>query len=189
MFCQFTFNLNLSPRHICPKKIIQIRGFKHLINQIGIRRGKCIRKIIHTSSRTLHETALYMQFQYITAPAIFYLFYVHTRYGFPQNQVYPVTSDWVLHGNCATTCCTISKSGQLSANFRIYLMFRGEKPDISGNASFKSLDIRSLTFVPQPSSCFSEWLCQCSSKGRSCWSLHLTRQKSAAFEFPLLLLL
>ena len=44
----------------------------------------------------------------------------------------------LLHGICATTRCTISKSGQHSANFRIYLIFLGENPDISGKASFKS---------------------------------------------------
>ena len=44
----------------------------------------------------------------------------------------------LLQGICATTSCTISKSGQHSANFRIYLIFLGENPDISGKASFKS---------------------------------------------------
>ena len=36
------------------------------------------------------------------------------------------------HGNCATTRCTISPSGQAAANARIYLRLRGEKPFMSG---------------------------------------------------------
>ena len=62
---------------------------------------------------------------------------------------------FVRHGICATTRCTISKSGQLSANFLIYFMFIGEKPNIFEKASFNLLTIRSMIFVPQPSSsCF-----------------------------------
>src|ERR1019366_5537680 len=37
------------------------------------------------------------------------------------------------HGNCAATCCPNSASGRISANRRMYLRLRGEKPFISSS--------------------------------------------------------
>ena len=42
---------------------------------------------------------------------------------------------FVRHGICATTRCTIFSSNQHCANLRIYLILRGEKPDVSGKAN------------------------------------------------------
>lgn len=53
-------------------------------------------------------------------------------------------------------CCTIARSGQPSANARMYLRFREERPDMSGNASRRSAESRSMTLAPQPS-----WACRC----------------------------
>jgi hypothetical protein len=57
------------------------------------------------------------------------------------------------HWICATSCCTIVRSGHASAKARIYLMLRPENPAISGNARRKSAESRSITREPQPSRC------------------------------------
>lgn len=79
-------------------------------------------------------------------------------------------------GNCAATCCTISASGQASANARMYLRLRGEKPFISGKAVRRSFANRSITLAPQPcSACRASMLRRWRSAGsHSCWRF-LTR--------------
>lgn len=62
-------------------------------------------------------------------------------------QLLPAQPDF----NCSTICCTISKSGQLAANFHICLIFFEGNPVISGKAPFKSLAIQSITSAPHPS--------------------------------------
>ena len=42
-------------------------------------------------------------------------------------------------GNCATTRCTISRSGHAAAKAHMYLRLRGEKPFMSGKASRRCL--------------------------------------------------
>ncbi len=59
-------------------------------------------------------------------------------------------------GICATVRCTIFLSGQVSANLCMYFRFRGENPDIRGNAFFRSWESRSMILAPHPCSpCFS----------------------------------
>ena len=54
-------------------------------------------------------------------------------------------------GICATVRCTISRSGQAAAKARMYLRLRGENPRMSGNASRRSCERRSMVPAPQPS--------------------------------------
>ncbi len=72
---------------------------------------------------------------------------------------------FVRQGIYATTRCTISKSGQHSANLRMYLIFLGEKPDMSGNASFKR------PILPFPVSLI--WLFLYFNTNKSCLNSHL----------------
>lgn len=58
--------------------------------------------------------------------------------------------DVVPQGNWATSCCTIAGSGHASANARMYLRFRAERPFMPGKAAPRSLASRSMTFAPQP---------------------------------------
>ena len=48
------------------------------------------------------------------------------------------------HGICAAACCTIARSGQAAAKARMYLRLRGENPRMSGNASRRSCERRSM---------------------------------------------
>jgi hypothetical protein len=43
----------------------------------------------------------------------------------------------LLQGNSATGRCTIARSGQAAANFRMYLRWRGESRGLSGKAVFR----------------------------------------------------
>ena len=52
---------------------------------------------------------------------------------------------------CADTVCTNCSSGYISANARMYLRFREEKPRIWGNSACKSWDSLSITLAPHPS--------------------------------------
>lgn len=124
-------------------------------------------KIVDAFAAAFYQLCLDLQFKNGTTPTIFYRFCAYQR-RLTGSLSLSNNSRFVLHGICATTRCTISSSGQHSANFRIYLMFLGEKPDISGKASFKSFAIRSMTFAPQPSSsCFLLLPFQYSNKDRS----------------------
>ena len=58
---------------------------------------------------------------------------------------------FLRHGSCATTRCTIARSYQTSEKARIYLRFRGDSPFMSGKASRRSLDNRSMNFANSPS--------------------------------------
>ena len=53
-------------------------------------------------------------------------------------------------GNWAAGCCPICRSGQVCAKTFMYLRFRLENPRISGKASRRSADRRSMTYPPQP---------------------------------------
>ncbi len=98
---------------------------------------------------------------------------------------------WWYQGNCASTACTNSASGQAWAKLRMYLRLRGEKPFMSGKAVRKSSASRSITLAPQPSrlcrSKISRPICQYSNtssrftaSAARCWALWMRVFRSSS---------
>src|SRR5271157_1702052 len=142
-----SFQVSLA-RILADHQEVEIVGvFRNLLGEVGLRRRQGAIKIGLSPPLTAIQATLDLMHQDIAAPP---MLDCRSQVPLPFRGIFDLVEQHAIwnHGICAAACCTNCSVGQTSAKERMYFRLRGENPCVPGNARFKSLDRRSMTFAP-----------------------------------------